>query len=176
MVFYCVIKVNKKHLEHPLVKNKVGSMYLGLDAKNHYVDTYAPIFLLRRSVFILICFLLSFIANLQIQFTIQLTLLYLAYLFFAKVNESPWHLRLEVMNEVFLILICYHYVVFSLLYYLPTFQYRIGKSLFWLILALIATNTMVILSTITVQVKTSCKIYWAKRHERQKYETMSEKK
>ena len=49
MVFYCVVKVNKKHLEHPVVKNKVGSMYLGLDAKNPYVDTYAPIFLLRRS-------------------------------------------------------------------------------------------------------------------------------
>jgi hypothetical protein len=57
-IFALVLCRNRDQLNHTEVKNKIGAMYFALDAKRKYVGTYCVVFLVRRSFFIAVTFLL----------------------------------------------------------------------------------------------------------------------
>ena len=56
--FYSIVKRNEKNLDKPAIKAKIGTLYVGLNAKKVTVRSHAPTFLLRRSIFCCITFFL----------------------------------------------------------------------------------------------------------------------
>ncbi len=57
---------NQKYLSHEMVKNKIGALYELHDAKRPLVATYSVVFLVRRSFFVMITFVMYNYPGLQI--------------------------------------------------------------------------------------------------------------
>lgn len=60
LLFGVTLWRNRKNLTHPEVKQKIGAMYELHDAKRDYVGTYSVVFLIRRSIFVMITFALHY--------------------------------------------------------------------------------------------------------------------
>lgn len=60
LFFAIVLWRNKDRLSAPPVKQKIGTLYFGLDAKKPRVGTYSVIYLCRRSLFIYMTFCLFY--------------------------------------------------------------------------------------------------------------------
>lgn len=56
VLFYAVLYRNKSNLDKDLIKEKIGTLYIGMRAKVISVTSYSFIFLARRSLFIMITF------------------------------------------------------------------------------------------------------------------------
>ena len=55
-VFGWVLYVNRQNLHKPEIEKKIGTMYFGLNSEKPKVWTYVVVFLLRRSLFVLVTF------------------------------------------------------------------------------------------------------------------------
>ena len=128
-------------------------MYIGayFGKKAIYPVSYGIVFLLRRSLFMCITFLLYDYPGIQIQVFIYSTILYIIYLNFHRIYDLPVDLFLENLNEVFFILALYHLVLFSNLVSEPTILDRIGSSMIACISLILALGTLII---IFVNIKT----------------------
>ena len=65
---------NRENLSHPNIKNQIGALYELHDATRPLVGTYSVIFLLRRSFFVMITFLMYSYPSLQIEIMLYSTL------------------------------------------------------------------------------------------------------
>lgn len=66
VLFALVLWRNRKNLHKPSIKQKIGSMYEGLDATKPKAGFYVVVFLLRRSAFVLATFLLYHRCEMQV--------------------------------------------------------------------------------------------------------------
>ena len=83
IIFALVMFKNRTNLDEVRIQKKIGSMYLGIwvsEKISYYALSYSIVFLLRRSVFILISFLLLDYPGIQIQLFIYTSVLYIIYL------------------------------------------------------------------------------------------------
>ena len=55
-------------------------MYEFQDAKSTYVGTFSVIFLLRRSLFVMITFALFYLPGIQVQMMVFMSIVYLCYI------------------------------------------------------------------------------------------------
>ena len=74
-----------------------------------------------------------------------MTVLWLGYIFHVRLQEVRWQLFLEVVNEVILLFICYHFVLLHHMIQDKETLISVGNSLQILIYALLSINTIVIL-------------------------------
>ena len=58
MLFLWVLNNNKPNLGKDQIKSKIGTLYGGLNPKKPGVISYSPVFLARRSLFVLLTFAL----------------------------------------------------------------------------------------------------------------------
>ena len=56
-VFYKIVRINAVNLNKQEIKDKIGTLYNGLNAKLPSVVWYSPVFLIRRSMFIAVMFI-----------------------------------------------------------------------------------------------------------------------
>jgi len=57
-LFYAIVARNSDNLEKDEIQSKIGTLYNGLKASHSSVKSYSLTFLMRRSVFVAITFLL----------------------------------------------------------------------------------------------------------------------
>ena len=113
ILFGYVLWKNKDNLHKPETKTKIGAMYFGLDDLKPRAGLYSIIFLLRRSLFVAVTFLLYSNPGLQVEFMTYPTLAYVCVISHLDVHETPRQRRIEMMNEVLLVCICYHFIFFA---------------------------------------------------------------
>ena len=95
------------------MKEKIGSLYPGLNGAKSGVGTYSTVFLLRRSIFVVITFALFQFPEIQVLSMLCLTLLYISYIANMHFFDGRGNKTLEVFNESFFVLLQYNLVVLT---------------------------------------------------------------
>ena len=165
-VFGCILKRNKKQLDQGVCKDKYGEMYETLSVKYmkrpptilwnitrkksnnslpNWDTLFYPIaFLLRRTVFVMITFLLFSYPGIQINALIYSSLLYVIFITHYPEFSPRTILWAELANEAILLLVCYHMILLSNLVWDPIARSVVGFSLIACIFGLLAGNTFFI--------------------------------
>ena len=126
------------------MKDKIGSLYEGLVAKEKATRFHAAIFMGRRTFFVALTFGLLPLPGLQTQIFIVSGVGYLAYLHLAVRYEERSSKALETVNEAITILVAYHLVLLTNLVWALPLRAQIGTSLVSCIGLLILFNSAVI--------------------------------
>ena len=154
LLFLRVMMKYRKELGKPSVKDRIGTLYLGLRPERDYVVSYSMVFILRRIIFVIITFALFNYPGIQIQVFIYTSLLYIIYISHVYFHDPMWSRDLEMVNESIFLLVCYHIVIFvNLLWDLEKREY-VGKSLVWTTGAILIMNTSII---VIVSLKDICR-------------------
>ncbi len=96
------------------MNEKIGSLYLGLKTNQKWAAiAYTPIFLIRRLLFVGLTFILAKQPNLQVHLFIYLLLWYVIYIETVLPHETRFQTTQEHANEIFVLVICYHFVLFT---------------------------------------------------------------
>ena len=157
-LFAFIIRKNRSKLDNIVIKDKFGTLYLGLKPKKTGVVNYSFVFLLRRSLFVAITFALFGHAGLQIQLMIYMTVLYIIYLGYADFFETFGAKALEIVNESVFILIQYQFVLLHNLVWEDEKRKSIGTIIIALTCFLLALNFIII---IYMSLRNNCrKQYW----------------
>ena len=120
-------------------------MYEHHNALKPYVTTYSVVFLVRRSLFVIMTFSLYLMPAFQVQLMLCMTLFHLCYLSRIRFHQSPFHRRIEMTNECILMFLCYHVVLFiSPVWELDLLE-KLGDSTIGFVVALLGLNTLVII-------------------------------
>ena len=145
VVFAVVLFVRRKSLWKPSVKAQIGSMYLGLNTDRVISLTYTIVFMVRRSLFVVVMFFLSNQPAIQMNLFIFMSNLYIIYLNQVSPYEEKQVVITETFNEVMLMLICYHFILLTDLLSDQDLKYEISKSMIGFIIAMISINMIIIL-------------------------------
>ena len=156
LLFGCVLWRNRKRLQEPEVKTKIGAMYFGLNEKKPRVSFYSIVFLLRRSAFIAVTFLLFARPGLQVEFMAYPTLAYICFISHLNVHETPRQKNIEMMNEVILVGICYHFILFADPIWDEDLREAFGTSVVGFVLSLLGINTLIIIVVNIQTIRRKC--------------------
>jgi hypothetical protein len=114
LIALCVVHKNYKNLDRPSMVQKIGSLYLGIKTNVKWAALgFTPIFLLRRLIFVAISFALSDKPYLQVHLFIYMLLWYVIYIEMVLPHETRLQTTFEHVNEALLLLICYHFVIWT---------------------------------------------------------------
>ena len=111
--FGLILKRNFKNLPRPSMQGKIGSLYLSIKNNNSWALAYSPLFLVRRILFLSLTIGLASFPSLQIHFFIFISLMYTIYLGSVIPHDVGLMTTSELLNESVLLLICYHFVLFT---------------------------------------------------------------
>ena len=156
ILFGYVLWKNKDNLHKPETKTKIGAMYFGLDDLKPRAGLYSIIFLLRRSLFVAVTFLLYSNPGLQVEFMTYPTLAYVCIISHLDVHETPRQRRIEMMNEVLLVCICYHFIFFADPRWDDYWREIFGQSCLVFVLAILGINTLIIIGVNILAIKRKC--------------------
>ena len=156
--FGLVLCRNREKLNHPEVKDKIGALYFALDAKRKYVGTYSVIFLVRRSFFIAVTFLVYRMPQTQVDLMLYSTLGYICYISNMDFYETTSQRRIEIINECILIILCYHFVLFVNPVWPNEFRDKLGTSAIFFVSLLLGLNTLIIFWVNIIMIKSKCRI------------------
>lgn len=112
-LFYKIVSNNVANLDKQEIKDKIGTLYNGLNAKRPSVMTYSPMFLIRRSMFIAIMFVCFEQPAIQVQLMIYMTILYLIYVGHQDFYETRHSKSLEILNESLFVVLMYNMVLLN---------------------------------------------------------------
>ena len=105
VMFYVIVSRNFDKLGNEDIKAKIGTLYNGLRANKPNLKTYPLVFLLRRSLFVALTFILFDYPGVQVQLMIYMTLIYLIYIGHCEFFETRGAKSLEILNESIFVLI-----------------------------------------------------------------------
>ena len=71
--------------------------------------------------------------------------------------QSPFQRRIEIMNECFLVCLCYHFLVFAEVVWTAKFRKIVGTSTIVIVSTLLGINTLIIMSINSKAIKLKCK-------------------
>lgn len=137
--------MNRKNLANPEIKHKIGTLYSGLKAKDPKVMMHSFVFLLRRSVFIVITFLLFNDPGVQLLLMLKMTILYLIYLGYVGFFKSFGSKALEIVNESVFLLIQYQLIVLHHLVWQEWIREAIGTLIIAMTSFLLIINFIVVI-------------------------------
>ena len=112
-LFFLVVMRNQSNLDKPVIREKIGTLYNGLRTSSTGTKSYYFVFLVRRSLFVLITFLLFSQPGIQVQLMIYMTLLYVIYLGHSEFFEQFSSKSMEIFNESVFVLIQYCFVLLA---------------------------------------------------------------
>ena len=127
------------------MKNKIGTMYAGIDTENTFALSYSFVFLMRRSLFCFFTFAMFEIPGIQTHVFIFSSVMYTIYLNSTPFYETKLMNFQENLNETIFILICYHLVLFGNLVDNYDTLTMIGTSLASTCAAMLAINLLIIM-------------------------------
>ena len=129
-----------------MIEAKIGTLYNGLQIEKNSAMSYSIVFLVRRSIFIVITFALFNQPGLQIHLMIFLTIIYIMYLGYSDFHLSKQGKALEMTNETILVLIQYNFVLIHELISDNEVRYQVGNMIIGLTSILLAINLFVIIA------------------------------
>lgn len=138
IIFGVVMYANMDNLDHPSIEKKIGTMYLGVWKSKGWGLTYSVVFLVRRTLFVILTFALYDQPGIQIQLFIYMSVLYMIYLHAQRIYAQKYILLLEAINEVVFLLACYHLVLFANLLPDPETLETVGSSMIVTLVLLVA--------------------------------------
>ena len=145
LVFGTVLCSNSKTLKEDETRARIGSMYQTIQPVSAVSLTYPIVFLLRRTAFVAITFLLIDYPAVQVQLQVCLTIMYLVYIQHFPVFDGPLTRHVEFVNETLFLLINYHLIVFTQGWLLPQQFGKFTWSLVAITLLLLFTNFVIII-------------------------------
>lgn len=167
LLFLYMMCKYRGRLDDAEIRQKIGTLYNGLNPKKANAATYSMTFLIRRSVFVAITFLLTDQPGIQIQLSIYLTLLYIIYVGYAEFFETSGGKRLEIVNECLFVTIQYNFVLLHNLVWEQEAREQIGNSIIGMTSLLIGINLLVIL---VVSYRGFCRKLYLRKLRRQAIE------
>jgi len=111
ILFYSIVARNTGNLHKDEIQSKIGTLYSGLKAKHPSVKFQSFAFLVRRSLFVVITFVLFDYPGIQVQLMIYMTLLQIIYIGHQDFYETRGAKALEITNESIFVLIQYNFVL-----------------------------------------------------------------
>ena len=111
ILFYSIVARNTGNLHKDEIQSKIGTLYSGLKAKHPSVKFQSLAFLVRRSLFVAITFLLFKYPGIQVQLMIYMTMLQIIYIGHQDFYETRGARTLEIINESIFVLIQYNFVL-----------------------------------------------------------------
>ena len=74
-----------------------------------------------------------------------MTLVYISFISHMSLHETPGQKQIEMMNEIILVGICYHFILFANPIWGDNMRDTIGTSVVGFVLGLLAINTLIII-------------------------------
>ena len=127
------------------MKDKIGSLYLGLDGKKKRIASYSTVFLLRRSIFVAITFALFKYPEFQSLLMLCMSLLYISYIAHMYFYDISANKKLEMLNESFFVLLQYNLIVLTGMIYDEDIQLIAGYIIVGMAGLLLALNFIIIM-------------------------------
>lgn len=127
------------------MQRRFGTLYLGLNAFWGPVEWASFSFLLRRSCFVLLTYIMMSFPGIQVQIFCFMSVLYLIFVNHMNYYGTRLLINLENLNEFFFLLICYNFVLYCNLVLYQNVKDLIGKSLLLILGLMIIVNTVVIM-------------------------------
>lgn len=145
-----LLQVNREQLAAPYVSKRISNLYLGIHIYRDSINIwYYPVFMLRRVIFVAIPTVLVDWAFLQIQLLVFLSSLYVMFYAGLRPHEDPRRVRLEIFNECMLMLLNYHFVIFSNFNLDNESKYTMGKVYLVIVALTIFVNISLIITAST---------------------------
>jgi hypothetical protein len=137
-----VIKKYKATLKTKKVSSKISNLYqdVRLKDKSYWNLMYYPIFLFRRIVFVAIPTFLHKHSYFQIQLLVLLTSFYIMYYCGTRPHLTGQRVKIEVFNEVIIMLMNYHMVCLSEFNLSIEMHFHVGYSMVAWIVLMVAVN------------------------------------
>ena len=97
--FACVMQRNKDNLHKEEMKEKIGTMYLGIETDTFLQRSYCSVFLSRRFTYAFLTVICRNNPNILIHMFLMTNLIYVVFLGVAEPNVEKLAKRLEYFNE-----------------------------------------------------------------------------
>ncbi len=143
--------------------NKIGTIYLGIKEKSLSALAYSEVFMYRRIHFLVLTFGLCSQPSLQIHFFYYATIWYIIYLMQTMPHTSKFTTNTEFVDEIILILISYHFILFTDLIQNQSMVKYVGWSLVSHLLLLLSYNFAIMVGINGAQVARRIKLWLIKR-------------
>ena len=139
-------------MEEEDFQGKFGSLYEEINPKSKNALLYNVIFMFRRLIIAITALFLQSTPAVQIHITVLLSLFMLCYLLLGRTFSDPFFKKLDIFNEVCILLSSYHLYLYSDYLDSITLQYSVGWSMIAVTLFNIASNVMVVVVCTAVEV------------------------
>lgn len=117
-----------------------------MDSSKRWAGAYSVVFLLRRSLFVLITFVYYRGPSSQVQVMTTMTLVYICFLGHVRIHESRHLSRIEMLNEYILLCLSYHFIYFIDPAWSFDFKDRVGDSAVVFVSLILGINTVIIIA------------------------------
>ena len=112
--FAIVLHKNQENLQTEEMKQKIGSLYLGMRTANKWQRLYSSVFLARRFIYAVLTITCINNPNILIHVFLLTNILYIVYVGLVSPNDTVMSRRMEIFNESGLQLVTYHLALFPL--------------------------------------------------------------
>ena len=126
------------------MKAQIGSLYLGINSESAWALSYSIVFMMRRSLFVFLMFSLMKQPAIQMNLLIYSSIFYIIYLHYVRPHDDSSSVLVETINEVILLVICYHFILLTDLLSDPFVKFKIGLSLIICVCSMISLNLSII--------------------------------
>lgn len=130
-----------ERLHEPYFLHKFSNLYAHLNyRKNFYSIFYYPAFFAKRLAWMMIPIAIPSRGGQQLQVLLFLTSLYIMWYVSSKIHKAKWQGRLELANEVLVLILYYHLITFSNFNTDLEVQFLMGYSFLVFLTLMIAVN------------------------------------
>lgn len=164
--FIIVLAKNRENLSTLSMRDKIGTIYPGIDTENTFALSYTIVFLFRRSLFCMFTFAMFEIPGMQVQLFIFSSVLYIIYLNSTSFFTSSLLQSQENMNEAFFILIGYHLVLFGNLIDDYDTKALIGTSLAASCATMLGMNLLIIMVVNASHIRDNCRRKYLQKRQK----------
>lgn len=154
----------QKELADEKLRGKIGTLYAGLRPEVRSNISYTPVFMLRRVFFVILTFGLLHVPGVQIQVFIFSNVLYIIYMNYCVVHEDRMGKWVSNYNEMLLLIICYHFVLFSNLIWTQRQRTIVGNWLIFFLFLYMLSNLALVGYTFYVKAKRYMRIKYLRKH------------
>lgn len=129
IVSFITIERNRADLDKPEVRARISNLYSDIHlTRNQQTVWYYPVFMLRRVIFVAIPTFVYFIPTIQLQVLVFATSTYIMYYSGVRPHTDWKRFKLELFNEIVIMVMCYHLMLFTYFVVDDSTQFVMGYS------------------------------------------------
>ena len=156
------------------IRDKIGSLYLGVRFETIAQRLYSSVFLARRLMYAILTIVCINNPNILIHVFLATNIIYIVYMGATSPNDTPLGKRTELFNESFLQLVTYHLALFPLALTLAD-EELLGWSMVGFIGFVFLANLVIMLTITVINLKRKCFLRKLKKQHEAKMKARQEK-